>query len=161
MMARFCGNTCWYIRMSIISGIVLLVLAACGGDGSAASARNGGSAEEVHAAFLAALRENDRTEVLALTVDDQQALRADEFLQRVQAYIYSTTTEGPHATGGNLSAVRVTGLEERGAVTHAWSLWQYTRKAVCHETQLTQTPHGWRVLGFYVPGDNTHCRVEE
>ena len=75
--------------------------------------------------------------------------------------MYSTTTEGPHATGGNLSAVRVTGIEERGAVTHAWSLWQYARKVVCHETQLTQTPHGWRVLGFYVPGDNTHCRADQ
>ena len=160
-MNRCCGNTCRHTRVWVLSGLLLLVLTACGQDGSAASASNGDSAEEVHTAFLAALRENDRGQVLALTVEDQQALRADEFLQRVQAFMYSTTTEGPHATGGNLSAVRVTAIEQRGAVTHAWSVWQYTRKAVCHETQLTQTPHGWRVLGFYVPGDNTHCRADQ
>ena len=161
MMDRFCGNTRRYASTLVLSGLLLLVMTACAGDGNAASARNGESAEEVHTAFLAALRENDRGQVLALTVDDQQALRADEFLQRVQAFMYSTTTEGPHATGGNLSAVQVTAIEQRGAVTHAWSVWQYTRKAICHETQLTQTPHGWRVLGFYVPGDNTHCRADQ
>ncbi len=166
MMDRICGNTCRHTSALVLSGLLLLVLAACAGDGSAASARSGAdvapqAVEEVHAAFLAALRENDREHVLALTVEDQQALRADEFLQRVQAFMYSTTTEGPHATGGNLSAVQVTAIEQRGAVTHAWSLWQYTRKAVCHETQLTQTPRGWRVLGFYVPGDNTHCRADQ
>ncbi len=164
MMDRICGNTCRHTSALVLSGLLLLVLAACGRDGSAASARSGAdvaqqSAEEVHAAFLAALRENDRGQVLGLTVDDQQALRADEFLQRVQAFMYSTTTEGPHATGGDLREVHVTGLEERGTVTHAWSVWQYARKAVCHETKLTQTPQGWRVLAFYVPGDNTHCRV--
>ena len=158
-MDRFWWNTCWHARVCALSGILLLGLTACGGDATASSARTGGSAEDVHAAFLAALRENDRTEVLALTVDDQQALRADEFLQRVQAYRYSTTSEGPHATGGNLSEVRVIGLEARGAVTHGWSRWQYQRTAVCHETKLTQTPQGWRVLAFYVPGDNTQCRI--
>ncbi len=140
---------------------LVLALTAC--DSGDPGARAGGgeattqSAEATHAAFLAALRASNREGVLALTVDDQQAQRVDEFLQRVQAYMDSTITEGPYATGGRLSDVRVTRLEERDTATHAWSHWQYARKAVCHETELTQTQQGWRVLEFYIPGSAEHC----
>ena len=139
---------------------LVVALTACGSGDPGARAGDGeaaGSAETTHAAFLAALRANNREQVLALTVDDQQAQRADEFLQRVQSYMDSTITEGPYATGGQLLDVRLTRLEDRGAATHAWSRWQYARKAVCHETELTQTPQGWRVLEFYVPGSDEHC----
>ncbi len=140
---------------------LVLALTACGGGDTSARAGGSeaavGSAEATHAAFLAALRTNNREQVLALTVDDQQAQRADEFLQRVQSYMDSTTTEGPYATGGQLSDVHVTRLEDRVTATYAWSRWQYARKAVCHETELTQTPQGWRVLEFYVPGSDEHC----
>ena len=144
---------------------LVLVLTACGGGRQSASAQYGAaatrhSAEQVHAAYLVALRNNNREQVLALTVDDQQAIRADEALRMVQSYMYSTTTTGPYATGGNLSDVRVVKIEDQGTVTHAWSLWQYARKAVCHETALTQTSQGWRVTEFYVSGDSANCTAE-
>ena len=141
------------------------VLAACGGGGESASAQHGAaatphSAEQVHEAYLAALRNNNREQVLALTVDDQQATRADEALRMVQSYMYSKTTTGPYATGGNLSHVRVVKIEDQGTVKRVWSLWQYARKAVCHATELTQTSQGWRVLEFYVSGDSANCIAE-
>ena len=107
----------------------------------------------MHSAFLLALRNNDREGVLALTVDDQQAPRADAFLRMVQRYMYSTATEGPYATGGKLLDIRVTGIEDRGAGKRGWSAWQYARKTVCHIADLQQTPAGWRVTDFNITAE--------
>ncbi len=139
--------------------IVLLVLAACGGQSQhdeAVAAPS--SAEEAHTAFLAALRANDREQVMALTIDDQQTARAETWLRMVQAYMYSTTTDGPHATGGNLSAVEVVKLEDRGAATRGWSRWAYARKTICHIADLAQTTQGWRVTSFHTT--TTACPAE-
>ncbi|MDQ5850858.1 MAG: hypothetical protein M3380_02075 [Chloroflexota bacterium] len=133
--------------------IVVLVLAGCGGQhpddpaGGAVAAPI--SAEEVHTAFLVALRANNREQVIALTVDDQQAARAETWLRIVQSYMHSTATEGPYATGGNLSAVEVVKVDERGAARRGWSRWAYARKAICHIADLAQTPEGWRVTSFH------------
>jgi len=144
---------------ALVLGLAL-ALTACGGghsDGSGSVEQAPQSAEAVHAAFLTALRANNRAQVLALTVTDQQISRADEFLQRVRSYMDTTISSGPYATGGNLSDVQVIGIEDQGAAKHAWSRWQYAKKAICHETELTQTPAGWRVLEFYVPGSDARC----
>ena len=126
----------------------LLLALALGGCGRQGDAQQG--IEEAHAAFLLALRNNDRAGVLRLTVDDQQAQRADTFLQTIQRYLYSTATEGPYATGGKLLDVRVTGIEARGAGKRGWSAWQYAKKKVCHVADFAQTPAGWRVTDFTI-----------
>ena len=137
-----------------------LVLTACGSQrdgGASAAARLPQRVEDVHAAFLAALRTHDRAQVLALTVDEEQAARADEFLQRVRAYGDSTITAGPYATGGTLQDVRVIRVEGAGGAAQAWSRWQYPKKAICHATELTETAAGWRVLEFSVSGSDAQC----
>ena len=137
-----------------------LVLTACGGHqegGTGTAARLPQRVEDVHAAFLAALRTHDRAQVLALTVDDDQAARADEFLQRVRAYGDSTITSGPYVTGGTLQDVRVIRVERAGGAAQGWSRWQYAKKAICHATELTETAAGWRVLEFSVSGSDAQC----
>ena len=130
--------------------IVMLALAGCGRQRAPAPAVAAPtSPEEVHAAFLAALRANDREQVMTLTVDDQQAARAETWLRMIQTYMHSTTTEGPHATGGNLSAVEVVKLDDRGVARRGWSRWAYARKTICHVADLTQTSQGWRVTSFH------------
>ena len=158
MTPRYYSNPFRHMATWLTLGL-MLVLTACGGsdDGAAAAPR---SAEQVHAAYLAALRANNREQALALTIDDQQEIRVDEALRMVQSYMYSKATTGPYATGGDLSDVQVVKIEDRGTATHAWSRWQYARKAVCHETALTQTSQGWRVAEFYVSGDSTNCTAE-
>ncbi len=137
------------LRAVAVLGLLLaLALTACGGRGDAAQ-----SVDEVHTALLLALRNNDREGVLVLTVEDQQAPRADAFLRMVQRYMYSTATEGPYATGGTLLDVRVTGIEDRGAGKRGWSAWQYARKTVCHIADLQQTPAGWRVTDFNITAE--------
>ncbi len=138
----------WWRALPRLGLLLVLALTGCGG-------RGGGEqgVEEVHSAFLLALRNNDREGVLALTVDDQQAQRADAFLGMVQRYMYSTATEGPYATGGTLLDVRVTGIEDRGAGKRGWSAWQYARKTVCHIVDLQQTPAGWRVTDFNITAE--------
>ena len=140
--------------------LLTLLLTACGGQwdgGAGVAVRHLQRIEEVHAAFLAALRTHDRAQVLALTVEDEQAARADEFLQRVRAYGDSTITAGPYATGGTLLDVRVIRVEGAGGAAQAWSRWQYPKKAICHATELTETAAGWRVLEFYVSSSDAQC----
>ena len=133
---------------------LLLVMTACRGSspedraaGAAAAVLQ--SAEEVHIALLAALRANDREQVMALTVDDQQAARAETWLRMVQSSNDSTITDGPYATGGNLSRVEIVRVESQGVARRGWSRWIYARKPICHVAELAQTSHGWRVTRFY------------
>ncbi len=124
----------------LLGGVLAITLAACSG-GTAQSAT------EVHEAFLTALRTNDREGVLALTVADQQALRADSWLGMMQPYLFSTSTEGPYATGG-LTDVQAVRIEDRGTGKRAWSRWQYVKTTTCHITDLSTTPDGWRVVDY-------------
>ena len=133
---------------------VLLVLTACGGSSSDGRGATGAATvphhvEDVHAALLAALRGNDRVQVMELTVEDQQAARADTWLRMVQSYMSSTTTDGPYATGGQLSRVEVVRLEDHGAATWGWSRWVYARKTICHVAEFAETAQGWRVTSFH------------
>jgi hypothetical protein len=149
VIRRCCWTGLRSLRAVTVLGLLFaLTLAGCGRRGNAAQ-----SVDEVHAALLLALRNNDREGVLVLTVEDQQAPRADAFLRMVQRYMYSTATEGPYATGGKLLDVRVTGLEDRGAGKRGWSVWQYARKTVCHVVDLQQTPAGWRVTDFNITAE--------
>ena len=148
-MRRCCRTAIGSRRALPVFGILLaLALTGCGGQGGDVQ-----RIEEAHAAFLLALRNNDREGVFQLTVDDQQAQRADAFLQLVQRYMYSTATEGPYATGGKLLDVRVTGLEARGAGKRGWSAWQYANKTICHTADFAQTPAGWRVTDFTITAE--------
>jgi len=125
----------------------MLVATAC--RGNSPEERAGGGAEQVHAALLVALRANDRAQVMALTVEDQQAARAETWLRMVQSYMDSTTTEGPYATGGKLSRVEIVTIEEQGAARRGWSRWIYAQKTICHVAELAQTSQGWRVTRFH------------
>lgn len=136
---------------------LVIVLTACRGNlsepASAGTIPDPNSAEKVHAALLAALEANDREQVIALTVDDQQAARADTWLRMVQSYMQSTATDGPYATGGKLQRVEIDRIDERGAARQGRSRWIYPQKIVCHVADLTQTTRGWRVTSFHLTTD--------
>ena len=142
----------WQARVWWAVGL-MLVLTACRGNPATHVADSAPldqtNAQDVHAALLTALQANDREQVMALTVDDQQAARAETWLRMVQAYMQSTATEGPYATGGELSRVEIIGIEHHGAASVGRSRWVYPQKTVCHIAELAQTGQGWRVTSFH------------
>jgi hypothetical protein len=105
-------------------------------------------AATIHAALVTALQTNDRAAVVALTVDEQQAARADTWLQMIAAYRDSTMTEGPYATGGALLDVEIDALVPQGAGRHGISRWRYPRRTICYRTELALGAAGWRVAAF-------------
>ena len=131
------GKALWRVIPVVTLGFVLV---ACAGQRSR-------SAEQVHAAWLEALRDNNREQALALVVDtpfkDVQAQSALTMIQNEMRRPVSTS-----GLGGKLLSVRATRMEARGAGKQGWSRWQYANEEMCHVTDLAQTKDGWRVTDF-------------
>jgi hypothetical protein len=127
--------------------LLALVITACAAsDGATATLR---TPEQVHDAWITALRGNNREQALVLAADIEfKTDTVDGSLAMIQREKDRITGDG--ATGGNLAAVRAIKMEERGAGRRAWSLWQYASRSICHQTDLTQTTQGWRVVDFNV-----------
>jgi hypothetical protein len=143
-MRALLSKPVWYVFPWLTLGLALL-LAACGG----VSAR---SAEQVHAAWLAALQANDREQALALFADTQfKELQVQPALNTVQNEMHRPV--GPFGRGGPLLSVRAVRMEDRGAGKRGWSRWQYANEELCHITDLTLTPQGWRVVDFNLTTD--------
>ncbi len=127
--------------LRMIPGLVLgLVLVACGGQSSR-------TAEQVHTAWLEALRNNDREQVLMLLAETQgKEIHAHAALTVIQNEMHRPV--GQFGFGGPLLSVRALTMEDRGAGKLGWSRWQYAKEERCHRTDLSQTPQGWRVVNF-------------
>ena len=136
-MQRCAGKAIWHV----IPGLVLgLVLVACGGQG-------GRTVEQVHTAWLEALWNNDREQVLALLADTQgKDIHAHAALTVIQNEMHRPV--GQFGFGGPLLSVRALKMEDRGVGKQGWSRWQYAKEERCHRTDLSQTPQGWRVVDF-------------
>ena len=117
-----------------------LVVAGCG-------RQNARSPEQVHAVWLEALRTNDREQALAVFADTPfKEMQVQSALTMVQNELHRPV--GTFGSGGALVSMRAVKLEDRGAGKRGWSRWQYAREELCHITDLTQTPQGWRVVAF-------------
>ena len=124
----------------LLPALILLLLMACGG-------QTPRSAEQVHAAWLEALRNNDRERALALLADTPaKEIHLHAALTMIQNEMHRPV--GQFGFGGPLLSVRATHMEDRGAGKQGWSRWQYAKEEMCHVTDLSQTPQGWRVVDF-------------
>lgn len=134
-------------------GLLLLVaLTACsaGGTGGAVAPR---SAEQVHAAWIMALRFNNREQALALLADMEfKTAEVDGALDMVRREMRRAGGNGE--TGGNLAVVQPVRMEDQGNGKQAWSSWTYAGQTFCHRTDLSQTPAGWRVTAFNLGNDD-------
>lgn len=126
-------------RQLIVLTFVLIfaaLLAAC------AAGQDARSADEVHAAWVEALRANDRQAAQTLVASDA-TLDLDWALTQAQ---YLVTLDSPLM--GRLVAVDVETPEPRGAGQVGRSIWRMERLTSCFHTTLAQTSAGWRVTGW-------------
>lgn len=119
--------------------IVLCIVVALAGC-SAESARQ--SPTDVHSAWIAALRGNDRQAAQALIADDAE-LSVDRALEQAQ-YLVTHSPEGV----GVFVAVDVEAPTAEGAGQVGRSIWRLERLNSCFLTTLADTDAGWRVTGY-------------
>jgi hypothetical protein len=116
-----------------------LGLGACGNSTAAAP-------EDVHAAWVQALRNNDRQTLLSLAAESPyREVTVDQTLATMQDYVrngYSTVG----VDGGALQGVDVLPLAEQGQGKVGYSRWRFEAVTICYATELTPTDAGWRVL---------------
>lgn len=115
---------------------LLALLPACGGG---SSARSPG---EVHAAWVEALRANDRQAAQVLVATDA-SLDVDRALEQAQ-YLVTHDQQG----AGRLVAVDMEAPVAQGAGQVATSIWRLERLNSCFRATLAETSEGWRVTGW-------------
>jgi hypothetical protein len=123
-------------RMLLLAVALLLALAGCGGGQQAMTPA------EIHMAWIAALRGNDRQAAQTLVASDA-SLDVDRALEQAQ---YLVTLDTPQT--GRLQAVDVETPVAQGAGEVAISVWRLERLTSCFHTTLAQTDAGWKVTGW-------------
>lgn len=121
-------------RLLVICALGVLIVG-CGREAS-------NSPEETHAAWVTALRANDRGAAQALLTPDAE-VRVDRALAQAQ-YLVGHGAEG----AGVLVAVDVEPPRAKGEGQVGRSVWRLERLNSCFETTLARTEAGWRVTGW-------------
>ena len=129
---------------------VLIVLTACGGQATAtvapaAPVAAAATPEEVHTAFVAAMRAADRPAALALV--DQTVVTAtsiDEWLDQLD----TNTINRQNGTQALLNTEPL-GISSTRSRTLGTSRWTYGNNYVfCYHAQLKETTKGWRIVDW-------------
>ncbi|NNJ12916.1 hypothetical protein EKD04_021545 [Chloroflexales bacterium ZM16-3] len=97
---------------------------------------------EVHTAWIAALRANDRAAAQQLLADDA-AVTVDRALEQAQ---YLEILDVPQT--GRLQAVDVAPPVVQGAGQVATSIWRLEQLTSCFRATLAETPQGWKITDW-------------
>jgi ABC-type Fe3+-hydroxamate transport system substrate-binding protein len=133
---------CW--GRYLASLLVLVTLSACGQSNTVADA----GPEAVHAAWIAAVRDNGRDGALALLapMGGNEGVFVDDALGRMQQILHDQSN-GVVATGP-LHGVDTLPLQDAGQGKIGTSVWRFAKKTWCWETALTPTEAGWKVTSW-------------
>lgn len=135
-------------RILIGLALATLLLTACGTTTTAQTP------EDVHAAWVQALRDNDRETLQRLAADGEfRDATVDGYLTRMQDYL----THGYVALGvqgGAFQGVDVLPLADAGQGKTGFSRWRFERTTICYAATLTASDAGWKVLSW---GQRTDC----
>jgi hypothetical protein len=116
--------------------LALTLLAACAAQPSAASPT------AVHAAWIAALRTNDRATAQQLLAP-AAAISVDQALAQAQYLVLLDTPQT-----GRLQRVDLPDATAQGAGFTAVSVWQLDRLTSCFRTTLVEHQNSWRVADW-------------
>jgi hypothetical protein len=104
----------------------------------------GQAPEDVHAAWVQAMRSSDRASALALAAD--QPLKeafVDDHLRTIRDKMTAASSRT-----GPLVSVEVRTMTDDGQQKVGVSVWRFEHRTDCYRTVLTPTPEGWKVIGW-------------
>ena len=106
--------------------------------------------EQVHAAWVQAMQQGDRTAALALAAEQPfQTALVDERLRALHDKMAAAASPT-----GPLQSIEVRGVDDDGQQKVGISIWHFAQRTECYRTVLTATPSGWKVIGW---GTLLHC----
>ena len=125
------------MQQLIVWSLLLIMLVGCGTTTAVTE-----TPEAIHARWLAAVRNNDRTAALALVSPDvaERATFVDQTLQTMQDLM--TTPSSPT---GALIVIETHPPTDFGQGKRAISVWHFANKTWCYATDLIADDMGWRV----------------
>jgi hypothetical protein len=138
-------------RLTIWAALSLLfacLLAGCG------SQQTSQTPETVHATWVQALRDNDRTTLIELAADSEfKVSTVDGVLARMQDYIHKGYVAGG-VEGGAFEGVDVLALEDGGQGKTGFSRWRFATVEICYAASLTPSAAGWKIVSW---GQRLEC----
>jgi hypothetical protein len=142
-------RACWLLSVSVLL-LVLGVVSACGQGDAIADP----GPEAVHAAWVAAMRANERDVArdLVASMGGSEAVFVDTALSRMQ-HILRDQSNGTIATGP-LLGVDTLPLQDAGQGKVGTSVWRWEQQTWCWETQLVAEEGRWKVAGWK---QRLHC----
>jgi hypothetical protein len=128
--------------------IIILLVGTLGGCGRGISTSQ--TAEDVHAQWVQAMRQNDRATLLRLAAELQfKESFVDASLRRVHDKMMAASSPT-----GRLQDVDINGVTDDGQQKVGVSVWRFTKRTDCYRTEMTPTDAGWKVSGW---GTMLHC----
>ena len=132
------------IHTLVLAGLFATLLVGCGGNsgGSAPSAAT--TPEEVHSAWVDAMKANNRDALLSLAADMQYKTSfVDDNLRPLQDRLRA-------AKDGKLQSVDVRAPTDDGAGKIGVSVWKFEKHTACYRTVLSAVNGVWKVSSWGV-----------
>jgi hypothetical protein len=100
--------------------------------------------EDVHAAWVQAMRTSDRAAALVLAADQPfKEAFVDDHLRTIRDKMTAASSRT-----GPLETVEVHAMTDNGQQKVGVSVWRFQHRTDCYSTVLTPTPGGWKVIGW-------------
>jgi len=143
--------------------VLVGLLAACaptpGGGGEQGAGVDRSDPAAVNAAWVAALRGNDREAAMALYTDASPDARVFNVANALDGItVYMSIVPGQKKWPGVFERVELRTVQEVGAGREAYSQWVFAKANLCYFAQLAQEKGQWVVIAWYSSNvDATKC----
>ena len=132
------------IRALVLAGLFATLLASCGGNSGGSVPDAATSPEQVHSAWVEAMKANNRDALLALAADMEFKTNfVDDNLRPLQERLRA-------AKDGKLQSVDVRSPTDEGAGKIGVSVWKFEKHTACYRTVLSAVGGIWKVSSWGV-----------
>lgn len=131
-----------FIRALVLAGLFAMLLASCGGNSGGSVPNAASTPEQVHSAWVEAMKANNRDVLLSLAADMEFKTNfVDDNLRPLQERLRA-------AKDGKLQSVDVRSPTDEGADKIGVSVWKFEKHTACYRTVLSAAGGVWKVSSW-------------